>query len=162
MAEATYFDDKEIGREFTCELENGQVPESLSQSILTFIRQYGGKKIVVKIKEWRKPRSAKQNKYMFGIIGKYLLPVYRENGNDWDVFDIHESIMAELGYTTVIFDPKGKPHRKRMHSSDFNTLDMEEYLSRFRAYCSSNLGVFIPLPNEQEIELYNLKGYTNV
>lgn len=150
---------EEITREFNCELVNGEVPEMMRKSIIDFINQFDGKKIVVKVKEWRKPRSAKQNQYMFGIISKYLVPVYRESGNDWDEFDVHESIMAELGYTTVIFDPKGKPHRKRMHSSDFNTMNMEEYLSRFRAYCSSNLGVFIPLPNEQEIELYNLKGF---
>lgn len=159
MAEATQLDAGEIGREFNCELENGVLPEMLKDSIMDFVKQFGGKKIVVKIKEWRKPRSAKQNKYMFGIIGKYLVPVYREGGNDWDAFDIHECIMAELGYTTVVFDPKGRPYRKRMHSSDFNTMNMEEYLSRFRAYCSANLGVFIPLPNEQEIKLYNLKGF---
>lgn len=149
---------QEIVREFNCELINGTIPGSVIDSVFEFVKQFSGKKITIKIKEYSKPRSAKQNKYMFGIIGKYLVPVFRQEGNDWDEFDIHEHIMAELGYTQVIFDPKGRPHRKRMHSSDFNTLDMEEYLSRFRAYCSNNLGVFIPMPNEQEIELYNLRG----
>lgn len=149
----------EIVREFNCELIDGSIPGFVMNAVCEFVKQFSGKKITIKIREYRKPRSAKQNKYMFGIIGKHLVPVYRENGNDWDEFDIHETIMSELGYTKVIFDPKGKPYRKRMHSSDFNTLNMEEYLSRFRAYCSNNLGVFIPLPNEQEIQLYQMRGF---
>lgn len=146
-------------REFNCEVIDGFISEEMDMEIFAYIKSFNGKKITIAISEWKKARSAKQNKYMFGIIGKYLLPVYRESGSDWDTFDIHECIMSELGYTDIIFDPKGKPHRKRKHSSDFNIMDMEEYLSRFRAYCSANLGIFIPLPNEQEIELYNLQGF---
>lgn len=152
----------EIVREFNFELVEGNIPESVMDEVMEFVKIFSGKKITVKIREYRKIRSAKQNAYMFGIINKYLLPLYRESGIDWDVFDIHECIMSELGYTELIFSPNGKPHLKRKHSSHFNTMDMEEYLSRFRAYCSTSLGIFIPMPNEQEIELYNLQGLKKI
>lgn len=117
-----------------------------------------GKVVRIVVSLFSRKRSLNQNDYYWKMLSDHVLPVYREAGADWDAMDIHECIMGELGYVEILFDPKGKPYRKRKESKKFTTMEMEDYLSRFRAYCSTNLGVFVPLPNEQDIHLYNLRG----
>lgn len=105
-----------------------------------------GQEIEVVIK--KKKRSENQNDYWFGSLTRYVLPYFRDAGNNWSVFDLHEMTMHELGYLDAKVAPNGKIYPCRQHSSEFDTAEWEEFMERARAYYATEYGIDIPLPDK--------------
>lgn len=139
---------KQPARDYFAVVKDGRLPKGISEGIVGFLRMMEGRKLKISITEYKGKRSLNQNAYYFGMIGKYLVPIFNESGNAWDEFDIHTHLMGELGYVEVLYAPTGKPYAKRLHSSEFDKGEWELYMEKFRAYCATNLGIGIPLPNE--------------
>ena len=111
--------------------------------------------IEVIVREYKKTRSTSQNSYWFAMLDKYVVPVFREGGDNWSSFSVHEYIMNELGYQEVLCDPKGKLFVCRKHSKEFNTVVWEDFMGRGREFLIRVHGIALPLPNE-EIENENI------
>lgn len=126
----------------------GKLPAEQSNQIKDFLAEMEGKLIAITIKEYKKPRSLNQNDYWFKMLTDYALPVFRDYGDNWTPFKIHEYVMNELGYQDVLFGKGGKLVVSRKESKKFNTAQWEEFMERARALLATDHGVFIPLPNE--------------
>ena len=138
---------------FTTTIHNGKVSSPvIRDDIAKAIQSLDGKLVDITIEPHKKKRSLNQNAYWFGILDKYAVPVFREYGDNWSSFSIHEYVMNELGYQEVLSDKKGRLFVTRKHSSKFTTKDWEEFMERARAYLASEHGVFIPLPGEDLCE----------
>ena len=95
------------------------------------------KRHVMEIYEYKRNRSAEQNAYMWGVVYKLISD---ETGYTPD--EVHQ-LMAErfLGY-------EKNGHTFVRSTTSLNTAEMEEYLSAVRMFASTDIFLYIPLPNE--------------
>jgi len=87
----------------------------------------------------RMTRSEKQNRYYWGIVLKIMS---LETGYTKD--EMHQ----ELGEKFRAYEAHGRTFIRS--TTDYNTLEMEEYLATVRRFASMALNIYIPLPNETE------------
>lgn len=134
------------GLEFIAEIKGGGIVPPLY--VRSFLRHCEGKQARIILGWELKKRSLDQNAYWFGVLDKHVVPVFRDYGDSWTAFKVHEYIMEELGYKEVLLDPQGKPFASRIHSSGFSTKQWEEFMERARALLATDHGIYVPLPNE--------------
>ena len=87
----------------------------------------------------KETRSEKQNRYYWGVVLKII-------GDDtgYTPDEIHQLMQKEfLKYTH-----KGEVFFRS--TTSLNTKEMEQYLEQVRRFASTELGIFVPLPNETE------------
>ena len=96
----------------------------------------------VDIRESRNSRSLQQNRYYWGVVLKAL-----SDDTGYSAEEMHQ-LMAEkfLNYE------KGEYVFVRSTTS-LNTKEFEEYLSQIRLFANTELGIFIPEPNEAGFDL---------
>ncbi len=96
-----------------------------------------------------KGRSKNQNDYMWGVVLQLLSD---HTGHSPD--EMHEAMKKMFNPIRIEIQTKkglefistGKT------TTGLSTIKMEEYLSQVRQWASEYLGVFIPLPNEVDID----------
>ena len=134
---------------FSSTISGGKISSSqVRRDIIKALKSFDGKRVDIEITDGSKKRSLSQNAYWFAALEKHAVPVFREYGDNWSTFSIHEFIMNELGYQEALTDNKGRVFVSRKHSSRFTTKQWEEYMERARAYLAMEHGIAIPLPNE--------------
>lgn len=134
--------------EYLDTVKDGKLP-GCGEQIRVLLRDLEGKRVKVTIKEMKNKRSLAQNRYWFAMLEKYVQPVYREYGHNWSSYDIHQSLMHELGYEKVAFTPSGKPFLLRQNSSDLTAQEWEVFMEQARAHLAEHVGIVLPLPNEE-------------
>jgi len=96
----------------------------------------------VGIKKDRKTRSLAENRYYWGIILTYIAD---ETGYS------KEEAHQIFGRMFLRYDkqmPDGTTEAFVRSTTSLNTMEMEEYLEKIRIFALSELGTYIPLPNE--------------
>lgn len=133
-------------RVFIADVRDGVIPDAIRMAIAGYIRMFNGKRVQIIVNEHKGIRTKNQNSYYWKVLNDLVVPVYRETGHDWDADDVHEVIVAELGYTDVYFTPQGKPYTKRQSTRKFDSAKFSDFYTRFVTYCAQNLGIYIPDP----------------
>lgn len=110
--------------------------------------RFNGRMVKVTLEEAKKKRTVQQNAYWFKMLDEYVVPAFRESGQPWSSFTIHEYIMQELGYQEVLITPQGKLFVSRKHSSGFNTKEWEVFMEEGREFLMRVHNIAVPLPNE--------------
>jgi hypothetical protein len=96
----------------------------------------------VGIKKDRRTRSLAENRYYWGIILTYIAD---ETGYS------KEEAHQIFGRMFLRYDkqmPDGTTEAFVRSTTSLNTMEMEEYLEKIRIFALSELGTYIPLPNE--------------
>lgn len=97
---------------------------------------------VLTIKKRSKPRSLNENSYYHGVIVKMIAeycgytPEEAHDALKWE-FLRKDGVIPTIRSTT-----------------DLSTIEFEEYCSKIRMWASKELGVYIPSPNEPDLDLY--------
>lgn len=99
-------------------------------------------KNVIQIKKWRKQRSHNQNRYLHGVVYRY---VGQEIGLTAE--EAHQTMKQHfLSYEKQM--PNGEVLRFVRSTSDLDTLEMEAYITQIRDFMLEQFSCIIPLPNE--------------
>lgn len=137
-----------IAKKHIFSVKNGKVEFIDRDSFLADMRRYEGKEacVVVKPLSEKQNRSLKQNAYYHGVVLKILSEELGYTG-----LEIHEVLKHQFLPTHDFFF-KGEQYMIAPSTTDLNTAEFEEYLSHIRTWASSELGIFIPEPNEIEFD----------
>ena len=104
-----------------------------------------GDLISMTIAKHRKFRTDPQLKYYFGVVVKVL-----SDELGYHVDEMHE--LLKHMFNPKMIDVKGYCVELGGSTGDLKTNEMEDYMSRIRMWASSDLSIFIPLPNEAGYE----------
>jgi len=104
-----------------------------------------GKRVVVELKQYRKNRSNNQNAYIWGVVVKLITEYTGDRDNESK--QVWEQVKIKVGhvYTEGFLKGLGKP------TKDLTTVEFEDLASRIRTWANCDLGIYIPLPNESEM-----------
>lgn len=93
------------------------------------------------VKKRKRKRSMAENNYYWGVV----LEVIREEMG-LSPEEVHDFLKAKFLKREV--QVKGKMFEIIRSTTDLSTVEMEEYLENVRRWASTELGCYIPLPNE--------------
>ena len=124
---------------FRATIENGKFNFSEPSKFRDHVAKFSGQEIAVSVTKWRKPRSDNQNGYYWGCVIELLC---EHSGYTPD--EMHEALKQLFLADKTLQIPKVRS------TTDLNTLEFEEFLSKVRTWASLELQVNIPLPREYE------------
>ena len=104
----------------------------------------------VEIKPYKKNRSLRQNKLYFAwmkIIGDQL---------GYESEEIH-AIMADKFLVDKFVEYAGKQIKRDKSTSKLNTKEFTDYLQRIDRFVASELGIILPVPDDQYYEIFGIK-----
>lgn len=135
--------------EIKCKVNNGRIPDATRKAIAAEIAKYNDKVIVIEVKEAKKKRSCKQNRYYWGVIIPSMMALFNDAwDNNLNELQLHEVLKKNVGnITKAIALPEGGYDIVTKSSTELTTAEFEQYNERCRVYAAQN-GVAIPLPNE--------------
>jgi len=137
--------------QFTGTVQNGRLPECVSDAFARCLRQAEGKRVSLTLQVVRRRRSNPQNAFYWGAVIPAVLDMFRDAGQPMDAEGVHEYLKAYVGrMTRIVLAPNGKRVTVLGSTADLNTMDFEVYLEQIRAW-AAQFGVIIPLPNEEMI-----------
>jgi len=110
-----------------------------------------GKLVRVDIKEWKKPRTIKQNAYLWSTVYPTIIKYIKDaTGQDFTAEDLHDRYKRKyLGY--VKCEIPGMEDITRVRSS--TDLDIEEFWDQLVEHICrewAELGLYIPLPKKRK------------
>jgi len=112
------------------------------------LKRWEGKEIDVSIKKWTNSRTARQNRYYFGVVLVFISNILSDYlGENITVDDAHTAM--RLKFLSRIIEKNGKSFKLIKSTTKLKTAEFEEYLLKIRTWASEFASVFIPLPNEE-------------
>lgn len=134
--------------------EEGKWHDENAEYFQRWIKSHHHKRAVLKLKKWRKPRSAdqgtghNQNGYYWSVIiprvvdnHGFLTP---DEAHDWCKMTFNKIVREKFSARTgkiIVTEIGGS-------SAELNTLEFEDYLEKIRTFEAMEFGDVIPLPNE--------------
>ena len=124
--------------------ESGVLYLNDARGYAALLKHYAGKQITITVGEWKPERSTSQNRYYWGVVVATL-------GNELGYSQ--EEMHAALKYHFLRLE--AEPEHGRIldtvrSTTELTTSEFEDFADRIRMWAASDLGIVIPLPNEQE------------
>jgi hypothetical protein len=122
---------------FRGQVVRGELAVHNLKSFQAYLQKLEGQKVHILVKKPRPARSKNQNSYYWGVVVELIAettgytPAEAHEALKWKFLLKREGKLPIAGTT-----------------SDMDTIEFEEYLANVRAWASSELNCFIPLPNE--------------
>ena len=122
---------------FLAKIKNSKPIFGNPQAVINYLKLLEGKDAEVIIRVPKKGRSNPQNRYMWGVVYSLLSEV-----TGYTTEEIHDAMRM-----LFLLDRDRKVPTLRSTTA-LTTVEMEEYLSKIRAWASMNLSCYVPAPNE--------------
>ncbi len=135
---------------FESVVTHGRFDPMVADSIRELLKRMEGKRLRLKISPWTRQRSARQNRYYWGVVIAYIWNMFVENGNDVTREEVHDFMKLTCGKTMLtleVVDPQGEVHQSIKSSTKLNTKEWEQYMLACREW-AARMGLQIPEPNE--------------
>jgi hypothetical protein len=136
---------------FSGTVKGGRLPKPVSESIAKLLARMEGKTLEISIREVKRPRSLKQNKFYQGLFINAFADCLMSCGQRVDPEDIHAGLRdayAKNSYAIIM--PDGKQFRVPPSTRRLTTTGFENYLEEIRAEYATKFGWQLPFPGEYQ------------
>jgi len=125
-------------------LNNEVEREDFKEYVNSLYKQKG----IVEVKKKHRSRSLSQNSYLHVCLSYYA----SEFGGTMEEvkFDIFKKVVNRSIFARERLNKRGEKVFYWRSTTDLDTKEMTEAIERFRNYCSSFAGLYIPAPNETD------------
>lgn len=120
-------------------VEAGNIDTASIAAFLSAISKLDNGVYQVDINPWKKMRSHRQNRYMWGVVYKLIA-----DHTGYSADEIHQ-LMKEM---FLQYDRNG--HIFLKSTRKLSTKDFEQYLEDIRRFAATDLGIHIPEPNQED------------
>lgn len=125
---------------------NGTLKRDILKQITSYMHRTKGKLVTVEYKVQLPTRSLVQNAYYWGVV---LYHLSLETG--YKTEQLHILMKEMFGQKIEIF---GTMVVKS--TTEYTTIEFEDFLADIRAWAGDFLSMYIPLPNETNLNYYNI------
>ena len=124
----------------------GTRPDAMATAVARMVANLDPLKTwAVEVTEWRRPRTNKQNAFLFGVCYPAILEGGGELLDGWTREDLHEHFLGKFGGVETLEGFGVTRTRPLLKSSRMNKEQFSEYLDWLSAECA-NMGIVIPEP----------------
>lgn len=136
--------------EFSGLVTGGHLPPTVRHQIADSMRKMEGKRLSVKIAEFKKRRSNNQNRFYFGPFIKAIREWFLEQGYVFSADEIHDFLWRKVvKKTEIVILPDGTEYERRLSSTTNSTTEWERDIDIIRAWAAER-DLQLPFPNEGE------------
>lgn len=121
--------------------EQGRLHAENRSALSNYLRSLAGQRVTLTVKKYRKQRTSPQSRYYYGVVVALLA---EHLGYDRD--EMHQA----LAFKFLALTGPDDPLPRRRSTADLNTAEMTNYIEAIRTFAASELGCYIPDPNEIE------------
>ena len=133
-----------ITQKFTVHIEDGKMRWDNIQKFKKFIEGKTDGQYFLTVKKKIKKGTQKQQRYYFGVIVRMICDeVGYTELEDVHLFLRNKFLTVNNGVISIV-----------KSTTDLTTAEKEEYYSKCRMWSSSELNIYIPLPNEVDTPEY--------
>jgi len=139
---------------FRFKLEDGMMHYYKDQDFHGYIKSLPDGEYTITVKKRGRPRSDNQNAYYWGVVIGMLAEEFAGDRSSDMLDQIHNAMRNKFlkrVYTKLNKDKRIQVETARS-TTELSTVDFEEYMKLIRTWASEELGVYIPLPNEAEMQ----------
>lgn len=133
--------------EFDGVVTQGHLPQSIRLGISDALKRAEGKRVCIKLAEYRKRRSLNQNSFFHGPFLDDVTEFFNEAGNSVDQDTVKGMLKDMFGLKVMVKMPDGIERYVPKSTRDYTTMEMEDFMTKIRAW-GANYGREFPLPNE--------------
>jgi hypothetical protein len=126
---------------------NGKVSENVGM-MQKAIRSFDNQDVTITIEKTKRKRSNPQNAFYWGCVLPYITWEIIELGNEWTDEDSHILMRSKFLQKAILINDDGEFVTKTKSTTELDTVQWEEYITKIRAWASEMLNIEIPLPNE--------------
>jgi hypothetical protein len=128
---------------FIADVRHGQLIHIDPSAWTLGLRKVEGKRIGIRLEEFRKSRSAQQNRYYHGVVCAIMGDELGYTGDE-----AHHALQIEhLGKA----DPKTGLIKVKS-TTELSTVEFEDYMATIREWAYRKYQINIPLPNEYSVD----------
>lgn len=140
---------------FLASIHDGKFIYAEPELLAERIKKLNGKEVYITIVKKTKSRSSDQNRYYWGCVLKVLASEIGELEEDMDVSlrkQFLETYIPQIhdGLKIKFLTDRSKKFPVPKSTTELSTVEFEEFLSKVRIWASSELNIYIPLPNEYD------------
>lgn len=134
--------------EFDGVVKQGHLPPAIRLSISDALKRAEGKRVRIKLAEYRKRRSTRQNNYYKGVVVPMFRDYINSFGNSVDKNFADRLIKLGIGYFDEVKMPDGTVEYNTRSSADLDTIQFNDFVEKTIAWIAQEWSFEIPLPNE--------------
>lgn len=124
-------------------INEGKLHVNMREAFRIHLARLEGRPVDIVVRLQKKKRSNQQNRYYWPVI---VGMISEHTGHTPD--EIHEFLKVRFNPYWIEID--GEKTRVGLSTTELSTVQMEEYQSRIRTWAGTELGLYIPVPNECE------------
>jgi hypothetical protein len=114
------------------------------------IKSFDGANIIITIEKRKKKRSNNQNAFYFGIVIPIMMDAFKDAwGEYYSATEVHEALKAKYCFKEQINTNTGEIIQIPSSTTNFSTIEWEEYIDKIRAFALEWFNTVLPYPNEQ-------------
>jgi hypothetical protein len=117
--------------------------EDHKKKLYGILKSLKPKKYHLEIKQHREVRSLSQNKYYWGVVIKIL-----SNETGFLEDEMHEVLKKKFNPKVKALRQTGEEFLIGGSTTELDTMNFEEYLSKIKIWAIQELDIYIPDPNE--------------
>jgi hypothetical protein len=126
---------------------NGKISENIPL-MQEALRLFDNEDVTIIIEKTKRKRSGPQNAFYWGCVLPYITWGIIELGNEWTDEDSHILMRSKFLQKAILINDDGEFVTKTKSTTELDTVQWEEYITKIRAWASEMLNIEIPLPNE--------------
>lgn len=134
--------------EINSKVQNGTLKTN-RKFIAEAIKTFEGQEIIITFEKRKKKRSNQQNAFYFGIVIGIMQLAFKETwGEFYSANEVHEALKSKYCFREQINENTGEIISIPMSTTNFTTIEWEEYIDKIRKFAMEWFNVSIPFPNE--------------
>jgi len=133
---------------FKARVENGKLIHYSLDRLKEWYKKYEGQDVAITIEKWSSVRSIQQNAYLHGVAFKLIadeIGATLSNAKEWTKIKLG---FYEISNVSV----DGNDIYKLKETSQLSKKEFNEFVDLIREFAQLELNVFIPLPNEVDLD----------
>jgi hypothetical protein len=128
-------------------IKNGRFAENLPY-IIDAVNVFESQDVTLTIEKFVRKRTTNQNSFYWGVVVPSITRAVIETGNEWTDSDTHLMMRNQFLKKSMLINLDGEFIEKIGSTTELDTAQWENYITKIRAWSATVLDITIPMPNE--------------
>lgn len=133
--------------EFDGVVKQGHMPPSVRMGIADALKRAEGKRVCIRLAEYRRRRTLSQNAFFHGPFLEAVTEMFNEAGNSLDPDTVKDMLKEMFGLKILVKMPDGVEKYVPKGTRNYTTIEIEDFMTKIRAW-AANYDKELPFPNE--------------
>ncbi len=134
--------------EYFSDVKDGKLQRNVSAQLAKDLKEFEGKRVLIKITLKRRTRSLKQNAYLHALFTLFKDEL-NKLGNEFTSQEVKDICKCKFLNSEIANKETGEIIGNRIkHTSELNTMEMSEFIENIISWAADMFHIILPYPSE--------------